>query len=91
MEKTIPLLYMLQDGYRITISALRLNFGAICQLLVKKIWQFYPFTICPFYYLVQKIYRTRTIINRGYYFFLLFCDVGFSLMFGGIPLKLCGH
>ena len=34
---------------------------------------------------------TRTIINRGYYFFSLFCDVGFSLMFGGIPLKLRGY
>ena len=33
-------------------------------------------------------YRTRTIINRGYYFFSLFCAVGFSLMFGNIPLKL---
>ena len=32
-------------------------------------------------------YRTRSIINRGYYFFSLFCGVGFSLMFGGIPLK----
>ena len=34
---------------------------------------------------------TRTIINRGYYFFSSFCDVGFSLMFGGIPLKLRGY
>ena len=37
------------------------------------------------------VYRTRAIINRGYYFFSLFCDVGFSLMFGGIPLKLRGY
>ena len=36
-------------------------------------------------------YRTRAIINRGYYFFSLFCDVGFSLTFGGIPLKLRGY
>ena len=35
----------------------------------------------------KMMYRTRTIINCGYYFFSLFCDVGFSLMFVGIPLK----
>ena len=40
---------------------------------------------------VVSRYRTRTIINRGYYFFSLFCDVGFSFMFGGIPLKLRGY
>ena len=37
------------------------------------------------------VYRTRAIINRSYYFFSLFCDAGFSLMFGGIPLKLRGY
>ena len=36
-------------------------------------------------------YHIRTIINRGYYFFSFFCDVGFSLMFGSIPLKLRGY
>ena len=36
-------------------------------------------------------YRTCAIINRGYYFFSLFCDVGFSLMFGGIPSKYRGY
>ena len=40
---------------------------------------------------LKIIYRTCAIINRGYYFFSLFCDVGFSLMFGGIPLKLRGY
>ena len=43
------------------------------------------------YILIVLIYRTRAIITRGYYFFSLFCDVGFSLMFGGIPLKLRGY
>ena len=40
---------------------------------------------------MMLVYRNRTIINRGYYFFSLFYDIGFSLMFGGIPLKLRGY
>ena len=36
-------------------------------------------------------YRTRATINRGYYYFFLKSYVGFSLMIGGIPLKMCGY
>ena len=31
----------------------------------------------------------HTSINRGYYYFSLKSHVGFSLMIGGIPLKMC--
>ena len=33
-------------------------------------------------------YRTLAIITRGFYYFSIFSCVGFSLMFGGIPMKL---
>ena len=46
--------------------------------------------LCQKDYLL-KDYRTCAIINRGYYFFSLFCDFGFSLMFDGIPLKSRGY
>ena len=36
------------------------------------------------------MYRTRAINNRGFYYFFTQSHVGFSLMFGGIPLILCG-
>ena len=36
-------------------------------------------------------YRTLAIITRGFYYFSAFSHVGFSLMFGGIPLKLGGY
>ena len=32
-------------------------------------------------------YRTRASNNRGFYYFFILPHVGFSLMFGGIPLK----
>ena len=38
-----------------------------------------------------NMYRTRATINRGYYYFFLKSYVGFSLMIGGIPLKMCGY
>ena len=34
------------------------------------------------------MYRTRAINNRGFYYFFILSHVGFSLMIGGIPLKL---
>ena len=40
---------------------------------------------------MEEGYRTSTTINRGYYYFLLESHVGFSLMIGGIPLKMCGY
>ena len=33
----------------------------------------------------------RATIDRGYYYFFLKLYVGFSLMIGGIPLKMCGY
>ena len=36
-------------------------------------------------------YRTRASNNRGFYYFFILLHVGFSLMFGGISLKSCGH
>ena len=36
-------------------------------------------------------YRTLAIITRGFYYFSIFSCVGFSLMFGGIPMKLGGY
>ena len=36
-------------------------------------------------------YRTRASNNRGYYYFFILSHVGFSLMFGGIPLKSRGY
>ena len=36
-------------------------------------------------------YCTLAIITRGFYYFYIFSYVGFSLMFGGIPVKLCGY
>ena len=41
--------------------------------------------------LFYKIYRTLAIINQGFYYFSVFSNVGFSFMFGGIPLKLGGY
>ena len=35
----------------------------------------------------RLMYRTLAIINRGFYYFSVFSNVGFSLMFGGISLK----
>ena len=37
------------------------------------------------------MYRTLAIINRGFYYFSVFSNVGSSLKFGGIPLKLGGY
>ena len=37
------------------------------------------------------MYRTRTTINQGYYYFPLKFHVGFSLMIGDISLKTCGY
>ena len=36
-------------------------------------------------------YRTHASNNRGYYYFFILSHVGFSLMFGGIPLKSRGY
>ena len=36
----------------------------------------------------KKQYRTRDINNRGFYYLFILSHVGFSLMIGGIPLKL---
>ena len=36
-------------------------------------------------------YCTLAIITRGLYYFSIFSRVGFSLMFGGIPMKLGGY
>ena len=36
-------------------------------------------------------YRTCAIINRGYNYFFLKPHIGFSLIIGGIPLKICGY
>ena len=36
-------------------------------------------------------YRTLAIITRGFYYFSVFSHIGFSLMFGGIPMKLGGY
>ena len=36
-------------------------------------------------------YRTLAIITRGFYYFSIFSCGGFSLMFGGIPMKLGGY
>ena len=36
-------------------------------------------------------YRTLAIITRGFYYFSIFSRVGFSLMFGGMPMKLSGY
>ena len=36
-------------------------------------------------------YRTLTIITRRFYYFSIFSCVGFSLMLGGIPMKLGGY
>ena len=33
----------------------------------------------------------RATINHGYYYFFLKSHVGFSLMIGGIPLKMRGY
>ena len=38
--------------------------------------------------LFSHTYRTRTIINRSFYYFFILSQVGLSLMIGGIPLKL---
>ena len=46
-----------------------------------------PFPVSSFF---PRCYQV-SIIDSGYYFFSLFCDVGFSLMFDGIPLKLRGY
>ena len=43
------------------------------------------------FFVVTVPYRTRATINRGYYYFFLKTDVGFSLKFVGIPLKMCGY
>ena len=42
----------------------------------------------------KKFLSTRAINNRGFYYFFILSHVGFSLMIGGIPLKLlkmCGY
>ena len=38
-----------------------------------------------------RTYRTHASNNRGYNFFFIVSHVGFSLMFGGIPLKSRGY
>ena len=37
---------------------------------------------------VWNKYRKRSIINRDFYYFFTLSHVGFSLMIGGIPVKL---
>ena len=39
----------------------------------------------------KSLYRTRATINHGYFYFFRKSYVGFSLMIGGIPLKMCGY
>ena len=48
------------------------------------------FMLC-FFNKPQIEYRTLAIITRGFYYFSIFSCVGFSLMFGGIPMKLGGY
>ena len=36
-------------------------------------------------------YRTLAIITCGFYYFSIFSRGSFSLMFGGIPMKLGGY
>ena len=51
-----------------------------------------PNTIGSFsLFIYQPTYRTCPTISRGYYYFFLKSHVGFSLMFGGIPLKICSY
>ena len=39
---------------------------------------------------LENTYRRRVRIDRGVYSFYIFSSVGFSLIFGGISLILCG-
>ena len=41
--------------------------------------------------LKSKRYRTLAIYSRVFYYFFIFSHVGFSLIFGGIPLKSRGY
>ena len=43
--------------------------------------------------ITTKFSRKISRLKIGWEIIILmeFCDVGFSLMFGGIPLKLCGY
>ena len=42
-------------------------------------------------YIFFLTFCTREIITRGFYYFSIFSRAGFSLMFGGIPMKLGGY
>ena len=76
-----------QDGVRLLWSLLKHNSEHVQVCTTFSMLHFTLFLTCILTnYLLT--YRTLAIINRGFYYFSVFSNVGFSLMFGGIPLKL---